>query len=263
MSPVRDGLVERVERITAEAGRLAREISRSGYEVEEKEDEDPVTRADREADRLLRRELLQLVECAWISEEIGADPGHWEERRAWIVDPIDGTVDFIDGVPDWTVSVALVVDGGVRLGVVHNPGRNETYLAERGAGAWRRKEAGLERLAVREGIGLALSPREVARLGADTFGAGWELVALGSTAYRLARAAAGDMSATVSISDKKEWDVAAGALLVEEAGGRVSDRTGEALRFNRRDPSVRGILAGATGAWERLRDLFSSPEPPD
>lgn len=246
-------MIRRVAEIVAEAGRLVREIDRAGYEVEEKEDRDPVTRADREADRLLRRELTGLVDCGWLSEEIGGDPEHWTKRRVWIVDPIDGTVDFIDGVPEWTISVALAVEGEARLGVVHNPERGELYLAERGSGAWRADPGGEreERLRVEEGRRLVLSPRELASAGGASFDPEWELVTLGSTAYRLARVAAGEAAATVSRTDKREWDVAAGDLLVEEAGGRVSDLAGTSLRFNRRDPLVRGLVAGAPAAWER------------
>lgn len=246
-------MIHRVAEVVAEAGRLVQEIARAGYEVELKEDEDPVTRADREADRLLKRGLTALVDCGWLSEEIGGDPEHWLERRVWIVDPLDGTVDFIDGVPDWTISVALAVDGEVRLGVVHSPEREETYLAERGGGAWAAAGGGRPEgsFQVREGRELVVSPREMARAGARSFGQGWELRTLGSTAYRMARVAAGGASATISRTDKKEWDVAAGTLLVEEAGGRVSDRAGKRLRFNRDGALVEGLVAGAPEAWQR------------
>ena len=97
---------------------------------------DPVTEADTLVDALLRRALLRPGE-GWLSEETHDDRSRLEHRRVWVVDPLDGTREFVTGIPEWSVSVALVVDGEPVAGGICNPARGETFLGARGAGSAR------------------------------------------------------------------------------------------------------------------------------
>jgi myo-inositol-1(or 4)-monophosphatase len=231
---------------------------RAEPEVSYKAPDQPVTAADLEADAILADRLRSArPDYGWLSEETVDRPDRLGRDRVWVVDPVDGTRSFIAGYREFAVSVGLVEGGEPVMGVVYNPARDEVFWAVRGSGAFRARhwtgdgEAALgdgERLKlepVPEGrrVSLLASRTEIARAEFAAFAADWHLRPLGSTAYKLARLACGTGDAYLSRGPKSEWDVAAGALLVTEAGGRVTDLRGEPLRFNRRDPEVHGLLA--------------------
>ena len=220
-----------------------------GFEVQSKGEAGPVTRADREADALLREALPRILPAAWLSEETKDDPARLAQRRLWVVDPLDGTKEFVEGVPHYAVAAGLVEDGEPVLGVVHNPSAGETLWAVRGGGTFRDGK----RVLAAEGRGLGASRSEIRRGEFAPFEGEWEVRALGSIAWKLALVAGGSLAATVSRGPKHEWDVCAGAVLVLEAGGCITDCYGEPLRFNRPFPKTRGVLAGAPAAFARLR----------
>lgn len=210
-----------------------------------------VTAADRLTDAFLRERLLALRSCAWLSEETPDSTARLTHNEVWIVDPLDGTREFVRGIPEYTVSVALVVERMPELAVVHNPVSGETYSAMRGAGAF----CGAAPLHVREGIRLEASRAEVEQGEFEPFRAAWCIRPVGSIAGKLAHVAAGRAAVTLSRGPKHEWDVCAGVLLVREAGGRVSDLHGRPLLFNRPIPLIDGILAGAPRAYARAAGL--------
>lgn len=224
-------------------------------EVVEKAPDQPLTAADLEADRILREVLLGgRPGYGWLSEETPDRPDRLRAERVWIVDPLDGTRSYVAGRPEFAVSVALAERGEAVAGVVYNPATQEAYWAVRGGGA---HAGALEsadgptaatRLAVsaratHDQAVLLASRSELAAGEFDPFHGGWRVRPAGSTAYKLAKLAAGEGDVFLSRGPKSEWDVCAGALLVEEAGGRATDLRGEPLRYNRADPYVHGILA--------------------
>jgi myo-inositol-1(or 4)-monophosphatase len=212
-----------------------------------KDDASPVTLADRAADELLRTELTRLIPCGWLSEETADDQTRLSDDRLWIVDPLDGTKEFVEGLPQYSVAVALVQEGHPLLGVVHNPATGDMFCALRGAGAFRNDRA----IRVSEGNLLLASRSETQRGEFDPFQHDWEVQSVGSIELKLALVAAGEGAVTLSRGPKHEWDVCAGALIVEEAGGAATDVFGGPLRFNQPIPKVKGILAGAPGAYAR------------
>ncbi len=242
-------LARNVIEAVREAGRTVEGVRREGFDVEEKEGQGPVTRADRRADDLLRQRLTGLRNAAWLSEESADDPSREEADRLWIVDPLDGTKEFVEGVPQYTVAVALVEDGRTEIGVVHNPATAEIFHAVRGAGAFLNGES----IRVRESQALLASRTELSRGEFDPFRETWTIRPTGSTQYKLALVAAGRGAATFSRGPKWEWDVCAGELLVREAGGRCTELLGTDLEYNKPFPKVRGMLAGAPEAHERAR----------
>ncbi len=241
-------------RAAAEAILAVRAAGELGAEA--KADRSTVTRADHAADALLRRELLALdPTAAWLSEETADSGQRAAASRLWIVDPLDGTKEFIAGLPEYVVAIALVERGAPVLGVIHNPATGETFTAERGAGAW--AGTGERRLQVADGDHLLVSRTEVAEGEFAPFEGHWRLQATGSIQYKLALVAQGRAALTLSRGPKHEWDVCAGALLVAEAGGVATDLFGGPLRYNQAFPKVRGILAGAPDAARRAADVIA------
>jgi myo-inositol-1(or 4)-monophosphatase len=213
----------------------------------------PVTETDLAVDRLLKERLLAMrPDYGWLSEETADSAERLARSHVWIVDPIDGTNSFIAGRAEFAISIGLAVNGAAVLGVVANAPAGEVYWAERGAGAFVERQGGApEPLRVRasdlQGQQVILASRgEIARGEFERLPARWSIEPLGSTAYKLAALSAGMGDAFLSRAAKSEWDVCGGALILEEAGGRVSDLNGRAYAYNRPDPYVHGVVA-ATG----------------
>jgi myo-inositol-1(or 4)-monophosphatase len=240
-------MIEAVVAAAEAAGRVIQEVAARGFTVEQKGGEGPVTEADRKADHLLRHSLLELESCGWLSEETADDRSRLGARRVWVVDPLDGTKEFVKRIPEYSVAVALVEDGRPVLGAVHNPSTGGTYWAVRGEGAFRNGEP----LRVEEGNRVLASRSEIKRGEFAPFMTDWDVVHVGSIEYKLALVAAGQGGVTLSRGPKWEWDVCAGALIVEEAGGLATDVFGCPLAYNQPFPKVRGILAGAPQAYAR------------
>lgn len=266
------------------AGRVIMETFRTDQDVRHKGPDQPVTEADVAADSVLEERLVgERPDYGWLSEESADRPVRLERSRVWIVDPIDGTRSFIAGYREFAVSVALAEAGMPVVGVIYNPARRHVVWATAGGGAWEVEgwtgdTDGARRLGMpgvgksgeapgRKGLGrdpgdetadeaasgvVLLASRSERKAGEfEPFEAAWTIRELGSTAWKLAEVAMG-RGAYISRGSKAEWDVAAGVLIVDEAGGLVTDLDGHAIVFNRRRPYVHGVVAGRPGAHERL-----------
>jgi myo-inositol-1(or 4)-monophosphatase len=251
--------------LAAEAARLAGIVVLQDFggehRVTHKGPDQPLTGADLAADRLLR-EVLGAARpgYGWLSEETADRPDRLRCDRVWIVDPIDGTRSYISGRPEFAISIGLAVAGAAVVGVVYNPGTGELFRCVRGGGAWLDGRAGALRVRPAGAPRVLVASRtEIAAGELDPF-ADVAVVPLGSTAYKLARIAAGEADVFLSRGPKSEWDVCAGALLVEEAGGRATDLAGRMLRYNRPDPEVDGIVAtNGAGHDELIARLAGLP----
>jgi myo-inositol-1(or 4)-monophosphatase len=247
-------VLEEVARIAEEAGRIAAGRCGTGYRRWEKEPGHPVCDVDLEVDRYLRERLGALdPEAGWLSEETLDVSDRIERPRLWVVDPIDGTRDYLRDRPGWCVSVALVEDRVPVLGVLAAPLRQELWTAARGEGSWRNGA----RLRVR-----ARSQLAGARVPSDKLPAiDRDLVAVGrpnSIALRIALVAAGEADLVATLKWGFEWDIAAAALIAEEAGAAVSGALGQPLAFNTASGEAFGVLVATPGihqaAVERLRE---------
>lgn len=220
----------------------------------EKAPGEPVSDADLLVDALLREELGALLpEAAWLSEESAETPGRSEAKFAWVVDPIDGTRDFVRGRPGWAISIALVEDGAVIAGVLAAPARGERWWALRGSGAWRNGT----RLEV--GSHATLSGARVPIDNLRGIDVDYTVVDKpNSIALRMAMVAADEADLVAGLRRGGEWDIAAASLIAREAGARVTDALGETVRFNKPDPSVIGLLCAVPALHEaglgRLRE---------
>jgi myo-inositol-1(or 4)-monophosphatase len=251
-----------------EAGTLSLGFFRPGAatlaEVKAKVGGSPVTEADLAADALLKRRLgAAFPQAGWLSEETADDAGRLTRRALLIVDPIDGTRAFVAGDARWAVSLALVVDGRPVAAVVHAPALGETYEAARGAGA---ALNGAPIAAARPSDGRRFSaagPKHILQAMAARLGASVEIVPrVPSLAYRLCLAARGAIDLAAAAADSHDWDIAAADLLIDEAGGRLTDASGGRLMYNRKQirrgplfaareplaPGLLGAFRAATGA---------------
>lgn len=236
------------------AGELALHYFKRGVQATTKIDHTPVTEADFAVDKLLHDRLREARSgYGWLSEETVDNAERLEARRVWIVDPIDGTRAFIAGKPDWVISAGLVEDGEPLLGILLNPVNSQLFIARRGGGA-SLDGAPLD-IAARSDIEGARLIVTRGLLNRKIWASPWpetEIVWANSIAYRLALIAAGHADATFALSGKSEWDLAAAALLVHEAGGVVTDAKGAALRFNQPVPRINGLVAASPGLHAEL-----------
>ena len=209
---------------------------------------DPVTEADTQVDTLLRR-LLPRDGEGWLSEETTDDLSRLERRRVWVVDPLDGTREFVEGIPEWSVSVGLVVDGEPVAGGICNPATGELILGAKGMGVTLNgrpaQVSARERL---EGATVVASRSEVKRGEWQGYRDGaFEMRPTGSVAYKLGLVAAGLADATWTLTPKHEWDVAAGVALVLAAGGAIVTGAPAETRFNRETPKLSRLIAAPPG----------------
>ncbi|MCH8182518.1 MAG: 3'(2'),5'-bisphosphate nucleotidase CysQ [Proteobacteria bacterium] len=237
-----------------EAGALA--LSYFGRDIKkwEKKPDDPVSEADLAVDALLKDRLCGARPgYGWLSEESEDDPARLSAALVWIVDPIDGTRAFLQGKPEFTVCVALVADGAPILGVVFNPATDDFFEAVRGGGA--RHNGAPITVTSQDAIAGAklLSSRRTFQKRDWTDAVEHaEFTFLGSMAFRLALVAAGRYDATITLAPKSDWDIAAGDLIITEAGGVITQADGSNLRYNR--PSVRhpDVIAAGPALHRRL-----------
>jgi myo-inositol-1(or 4)-monophosphatase len=222
-------------------------------DTEYKAGHDPVTEADRALDAVLRKELLCEGE-GWLSEESVDDPIRLQRSKVWVVDPLDGTREFVQGIPEFCVSIGFVEDGRPVAGGICNPATNEVFLGSVESGAtYNGKPAHPSQ---RQSLGGALvlaSRSEVKRGEWKAFeNSGCKIRPMGSVAYKLALVSAGLADATFTLTPKNEWDVVAGVALVQAAGGFVSTLEKTSLIANRRDPLLSGLLASGPFLQDQL-----------
>lgn len=252
-------LVNETIEITQMAGQAILTYYQDSFSVKDKAPDNPVTDADLAADTLLRERLGALLpEAGWLSEETVDNADRLDQRFVWVVDPLDGTKEFVMGIPEFSVSVALVKDGRPWLGVVYNPATGELFHAVQGQGAYLSgtpvKVSQKERLA---NANVDASRSERKRGEFAPFEELVNLRTMGSIAYKLARVAAGQVDATWSRGPKSEWDICAGALLVEEAGGRCVDLDQQPFTFNKSFPKVNGIIAANDRLYDKVITLLA------
>jgi myo-inositol-1(or 4)-monophosphatase len=219
----------------------------------------PVTEADRAADRVLREALLREGE-GWLSEESADDLARLERQRVWVVDPLDGTREFVAGIPEWSVSIALVENGRAIAGGVCNPATRETFLGSLENGlTYNGKPARASARTTLEGATVLASRSEMQKGKWEAFrNAPITIRPTGSVAYKLALVAAGLAEATWTLTPKHEWDIAGGVALIQAAGGFVECLDKSAPTFNNRSPLFSGLIAGGLALREEIRALIKS-----
>jgi myo-inositol-1(or 4)-monophosphatase len=238
--PERDDLCLLTDTVR-QAGAIARRYFEGSVKSWSKKGGSPVSEADLAVDRYLREHLCAARPAyGWLSEETPDDPARLKAAHVFVVDPIDGTIAFLKRRPHFTVCAALVAAGRPVAGAVYNPMTDEMFAAQAGGGAFRNGAP----IQVSRRSGLQGS----AMLGnRDSFSRPpWPPLHVqnrNSVALRLALVAEGAADAAVSLTAKCDWDLAAADIIVTEAGGRISDRQGSPLHYNRPRPLQPTLIA--------------------
>ena len=236
-----------IEEAAREVGEVALKMREAGLAIEHKENGTPVTNADLRVDQLLKEHLgAARPDYGWLSEETADNIDRLEQRRLFVVDPIDGTAAYMKGRPWWAVSIAVVEDGRPVAGVVHAPSLGETYLAERGKGATLNGDvirasdvAEVEDCAMLGDAQMFLHPAWPVK---------WPTMRVetrNSIAYRMCLVASGAFDAAIALTGKNEWDLAAADLICAEAGARATDHLGRAFIYNDPNPRAPSLICAA------------------
>lgn len=242
-----------------EAGTLANSYFKTKPKAFRKADGSEVSEADLAVDAALKLDLTtRRKDYGWLSEESPDDRSRLKYSRVWMIDPIDGTGAFLREVPEWTVSAALVEDGVPVLGVVYNPAKDEFFHAIRGAGAYLNDEpihtTGQSTL---EGARMIASgglfKKKIWEHPWPNVTAHW----VNSVAYRIALVACGRGDATISLTPKAEWDLAASAVIMEEAGGVITDHLGNPHTYNRDNPKFPSLVSSGLALHPALIEQTS------
>ena len=218
-----------------EAGGLILNYYQADYEIKDKGYHNPVTTADHAADTRLKEILTEArPDYGWLSEETVDSPDRLDKERTWVVDPLDGTKEFIEGVPHFVVSVGLVENGNPIIGVLFNPVTKELFTASTGEGAFLDDKP--IRCLTKDEVSdmvILISRSETRRgLWIPFDGAFGELRSIGSVAYKLGLTAAGKADIFASLQPKNEWDICAGNCIINEAGGKLIDLRENRIIFN-------------------------------
>ena len=249
-----------LRRAVLDAGVIAMAAFGRGGRSWEKEPGQILTETDLAVDAALKASLGALLpQAAWLSEETADDGQRHDRRHVWVVDPIDGTRSFAAGKPEFTVSVALVEGDRSVLACLLNPATGECFEALAGGGATlNERRLQLSEPASPEYARIVLSAGERKSRDLGAFFPQATVSTIGSLAYKMALVASGRFDAYFSWRSSHDWDIAAALLILEEAGGLATDRSGAALALNRPEPKHRGLIAASPGLHDHLTRVSTS-----
>ncbi|HKJ71652.1 MAG TPA: 3'(2'),5'-bisphosphate nucleotidase CysQ [Gammaproteobacteria bacterium] len=259
-------LLAEVKEAVKAAGREVMQYQGGGNQAWEKGTDDPVTLADLAADKLLRERLLGLCpECGWQSEETVDDKTRLDKEWVWVVDPLDGTKEFLEQTPEFSIAVGLVHNGVPKLGVVYNPATMEMIAGAEGAPVtYMGTETAVSDQRFRAAATVAVSASEYKRGEFDEVAATMHLRPIGSVAYKLALVAAGQVDVFYTLTPRCEWDICAGVYLVQAAGGRATEKDGAQVVFNKPEGKTRSLVAANpelhADLLEALADVPLAPD---
>lgn len=248
-----------------EAGRIARGFAQSALNVVDKPGgAGPVTDADLAVNAMLETRLRsERPDYGWLSEETEDGPDRQRAERTFIIDPIDGTRSFIKGERTWAHSLAVATGGTVTAAVVFLPMRDEMFTAAIAAGAYKNGQS------IRAGTRAELPGATVLSTKPSLQPEHWpnglpdlRVNYRPSLAYRLCAVAEGKFDAMITFRPSWEWDIAAGDLILREAGALTSDKAGGRLVFNNPHPQVDGVIAAGPALYRGLHAALGGPVAP-
>ena len=243
-----------LENAVREAGQIARQFYGGDYKRWNKDGGSPVTEADLAVNTLLHGRLTSArPDYGWLSEENPDDPARLNRQDVFVIDPIDGTIAFLKNRPHFTICAAIVSDGRPRCGVVYNPISEELYSARLGAGAHRNG------MAIHIGACSALEGCALLGDRSQFTQPPWPPMHVQnrtSVAYRLVLVADGSADASISLTAKRDWDLAAADIILHEAGGRLTDASGAALIYNRAVTRQNSLIAANPGLHAQITGLL-------
>jgi 3'(2'), 5'-bisphosphate nucleotidase len=260
--------VEIARRIAREAGRILMDYYRDGAEVQWKGDDDPVTAADHAANEFLVRELARrFPEDAILSEELPDNQERFQKDRVWMVDPMDGTKQFIERIGEFAVMIGLAVAGKAELGVVYHPSLDRMYYAAPGMGAFLEEKLTTRRLRVSgvrdPGQMIAAMSRshhnpKVDRV-LDLLGIK-QKISSGSVGLKIGLIAENRAHVYAHLGSRTNlWDTCGPEAILRLAGGIVTDNNGEPLRYDRPEiRNQRGVVASNNTMHDKIIEAIAA-----
>ena len=244
-------------RAVQEAGRLALSLFRTELKNWIKGASSPVSEADIAVNDLLEERLRSATpDYGWLSEESADDASRLGKRLTWIVDPIDGTRAYLAGREDWCVSVALVEKTAPVLAAVYAPATEEFFFAARGQGATRNDTAVHATAGTDFVFPRMAGPKPLVQRLSPTADEITLYPRIGSLALRLCRVAQGHLDAAFAGGQSRDWDLAAANLIVQEADGKMTALSGDAIEYNRREVSHGVLVAAGRDRHARIVEHF-------
>jgi len=242
-----------------EAGALAKAMFRTELKNWTKGASSPVSEADIATNDLIESRLRSATpDYGWLSEESVDDDARLGKSLVWIVDPIDGTRAYLAGREDWCVSVALVAGAEPVLAAVFAPVTDEFFFAVRGQGATLNQR----QVSASTGADLDFSrmagPKPLVQRLSPSSGEITLFPRIGSLALRLCRVADGSLDAAFAGGQSRDWDLAAANLIVQEANGRMTALSGDAIEYNRREVTHGVLVAAGRDRHARIVEHFRS-----
>ncbi|MFQ6610107.1 MAG: 3'(2'),5'-bisphosphate nucleotidase CysQ [Fidelibacterota bacterium] len=235
-----------------QAGEEIKRFYKGKYSIKDKSYHNPVTDADHAANQTIREIIYnEFPNDGWLSEETVDSRDRLEKSRVWIIDPLDGTKEFIEGVPNFTISIGLVENGSPVMGVLFNPVTEELFTAYSGNGAfYNNVQVKCSNMTDLQTAVIVISRSETKRgLWKGTESWFQEQAHIGSVAYKLGLTAARKYNVFATLRPKNEWDVCAGEIILREAGGvliNLSD--GTTREYNQRNTLIQPGLIGGNPA---------------
>jgi len=233
----------------------------SSYNIKMKGIGNPVTEADIEADKILKEILMhETPEFGWLSEETRDSKSRLNNKLVWVVDPLDGTKEFVEGVPNFVISVGLVENGKPVLGTIYNPVTKELFTAYKGNGT---KLNGINcKISMKnqfDKISMLNSRSETKAKLWDSYKKYFnKVIPIGSIAYKLAMVATNKADMVASLKPKNEWDICAGHCLINESGGKLITSLGEEVTYNNSNTLITpGLIAGNSDVVNNMMELIN------
>ena len=236
-------LIDPVVALAEKAGRAILKVYSTDFSVQDKDDDSPLTQADLASHRCIAAGLAELTpDIPVISEEDGlpdfATRSAW--KKYWLIDPLDGTKEFINRNGEFTVNIALISDGKPIFGVVHVPVQDKTYVGCDGYGAERRDANGTEKIRVAEACGTevrVVGSRSHRGKSLDAYLeklGPCQMIPMGSS-LKFCVVAEGGADVYPRLGPTSEWDTAAAQAVVEQAGGKVVTLDGKPMKYNEKE----------------------------
>jgi 3'(2'), 5'-bisphosphate nucleotidase len=259
--------LEVARQIAREAGRILMDFYRDGAEVKWKGHDDPVTAADHAANEYLVRELhRRFPGDAVLSEELPDDQSRFDRERVWLVDPMDGTKQFIERIGEFAVMIGLAVAGEAKLGVVYHPARDRMFYAALGMGAFVEEQLTTKRLRVdptadpaRMRAAMSRShhnpkvDRILERLGVK------QKITSGSVGLKIGLLADAQAHIYMHLGARtNQWDTCGPEAILREAGGVLTDTTGAPMRYDRQEiRNQHGVVASSNVMHDRIIETIA------
>ncbi len=243
-----------------EAGKIIMKyFQTTSYDIKEKSINNPVTTADYEANQIIEEILFKENSgYGWLSEETVDSDIRLKKDYVWVVDPIDGTKEFIEGIPQFSISIGLVELGKPILGVIYNPAKNELFSAINNGGAELNGKS-IKCLQNNQNLSLLVSRSEVKRGMWDKYQQYYNKIEpIGSVAYKLGLIAAGRADIFATLQPKNEWDICAGHCIINESGGSLVDLFGNSRSYNLKNTKIEpGLIAGSSDYFESVFKIIN------